>query len=439
MNQAEDDSAGPVFELTLRGLTHGAEAVGRLPSGKACFVPFAIPGERVRVEVVEERRSWARGRLVEILEPSADRVTAPCPYFGQERPDGTPRCGGCALQHVAPERQAAMKRQIVTEQLERIGRFTAPPVAETVTPEKFAYREQARFAVDPAGHLGFRRAGTHKIVPIDDCLLLTPEAQRVRTAAGDQWRGAKEVVVRAGQSRRGALVVTPGSGGMPELPEGDDAVAIAGPGRTVDLRGDATVHRSVAGLRYRVSPGSFFQAGTVGAEALVALVRAAAAVTRGETVLDLFAGVGLFSRALAAEGARVTAVESSRSAAQDARHNLADGEGAGDAEDLQAEVLTEPAEAVVHRFAEQARWFDVVVLDPPRRGAGPRLCVELPRLEPRAVVYVSCDPAALARDARVLVDAGLHLELVTPVDVFAQTASIESVAVLRGSSVPRSA
>src|SRR5690606_13367621 len=129
----------------LHGFTHGGEAVGRLPSGKACFVAYAIPGERVVVEVVEEHKRWARGRLVEVVEPSPDRVPAPCPYFGQDEA-GEPRCGGCALQHIAPERQAQLKRQVVVDQLEHIGKLSGPPVEDTVTPATFGYRCSARFA-----------------------------------------------------------------------------------------------------------------------------------------------------------------------------------------------------------------------------------------------------------------------------------------------------
>lgn len=413
----------PPVEITLHGVTHGGEAVGRLPSGKACFVPFAIPGERVLVRVTEERKSWARARLLEVLDASPDRVVPPCSYFGQEEDGGQPRCGGCALQHVSGARQAELKRQVVREQLERIGRFQDPPVAETVTPATFGYREQARFAVDAQGRLAFRRHGSHRTLPIDVCLLLSPPTQATREEAGDRWAGAEEVTVRTGDDDASALVVTPGPSGVPELPAGRAAVALVGAGGSVDLRGDATLQRTVSGVGYRVSPDSFFQAGGAAAEALVGLVLDAAAVEEGSDVLDLYAGVGLFARALAGLGARVTAVEANRSAADDARANLAD---------LEAEVLNEPAEQAVRRFAEQARWFDTVVLDPPRRGASPRLVADLARLEPRTVAYVSCDPAALARDARILVDAGLRLDLVTPVDAFAQTASIEAVAVFRG-------
>jgi 23S rRNA (uracil1939-C5)-methyltransferase len=436
MSPSPSRAPAQTHELELHGLTHTGEAVGRLPDGKACFVAGAIPGERVLVEVTEQHKRWARARLVEVRQASPDRVEPPCPYYGTPEPGGPPRCGGCALQHVAPARQAEMKRRIVTEQLERIGRFTGPPVAETLVPATQGYREQARFAVTPDGRLGFRGRGGHDVVAIDRCLLLTGETQRLREWAGDAWAGVDEVTVRSGQpdgdlpggsagvlpggSALGVLIISPGPAAIPPVPDGDVGVALSSARGTLALRGETTVTKRVGEATYRVSAGSFFQSGTLGAAVLVDLVRAAAAIQPGDTVLDLYAGVGLFARALAADGAHVTAVEADPSAADDARLNLVE---------YDADVRTGPAEAAVAEMAAAHRWFDVVVLDPPRRGAGAATTARLAELEPRTVVYVACEVAALARDARALVDAGLTLVEVTPVDLFAHTAAIEAVAV----------
>lgn len=410
-------------DLLLEGFTHGGEAVGRLPSGKACFVAYAIPGERVRVEIVDEQKRWARARLLAVLEPSADRVEPPCPFFGPGR------CGGCALQHIAPARQTQLKRQVVIDQLERIGGLAAPPVEATMTVGELGYRNQARFAVGDDGRLGYRRAGTHDIIPIDCCPLLHPAAQAVRGEAGDHWEGAAEVTVRAAVAGAGtAMCVAPGPGALPPLPPGMTPVAIVDEsGAAHALRGDPTVTERVGDFDYRVSAGSFFQVNTTGAERLVALVCESAAVQPGDTVIDLYAGVGLFSRPLAADGAAVVAVDSSTSACEDARHNLAS---------TTAAVVCEPVAAALRRFTAELRGtartagdgFAVVVLDPPRRGAGRDVCGRIATLRPRVIVYVSCDPAALARDAAVLARAGYRLARAVPVDQFAQTAAIEVVA-----------
>lgn len=405
-----------VHELDLDGFAHGGEAVGRRADGKACFVGYALPGERVRVEIVEEAKRWSRGRLLEVVQPSAERVEPPCPHFGPQR------CGGCQLQHASAEGQERLVARVVREQLERIGRLEAPPVLPTITPAPFAYRTRARFGVDEQGRLGFRRAGTHDLVAIDRCPLLTGPAQALRERAGDHWVGVKEVEVRVGlASGETALVVTPGAGGMPGLPATDDPVALRDDsGATVALRGDPTIHEEVAGRRFRISPASFFQSSVVAAEVLSDLVVEAAAPDAGTRALDLHAGVGLFAAALGRAGAEVVAVEKVAAAAADAWENLAD---------VDAEVIAGDALAVTRERAEEA--VDVVVLDPPRRGAGDRLCRALAATPATTVVYVSCDPAALARDARLLVDAGFRLEQVQPVDQFAQTAAVEAVATFR--------
>lgn len=402
-----------IAELDLTGITHGGEAVGRLPDGRACFVPYAIPGERVRVEVVEQRKRWARARVVEVLEASPDRVTAPCPYFGPQR------CGGCQLQHVASVAQPALKRRVLVEQLQRIGRIADPPVAETVTLAPFGYRNRARFGVDAEGRLGFRRAHSHDLEHIAACLLVERGVQELREQAGDDWRGVDEVELRVG-TEGAAIVVQPGATAVPTLPPGDAAVALAATrGPAAALRGDPTLRFDVEGLGgFRVSPTSFFQASTAGAAVLAELVREAAAVQEGETALDLHAGVGLFAAALALGGARVTAVEASTVAADDARANLGE----------RAEVVTADALAFVQERARTGVWHDVVVLDPPRRGAEAPLCRAIAAVEPRVVVYVSCDPAALARDAAILAEEGYALQRAVPVDQFAQTAQIETVA-----------
>lgn len=410
--------AASEVEITLHGLAHGGEAVGRLPDGKACFVPYGIPGERVRVRVTTERKRWARAELVAVIDASPDRIEPPCPYFGQGA------CGGCTLQHIAPDRQAALRRQVLVDQLERIGKVADPPVTEVVRAGDLGYRHQARFGVRRDGVLGFRRAGSHNLIPIDRCLLLDDATQALRERAGDAWAGAEEVAVRSAATGTTALVVHPGPGGLPPLPPGDDPVGVAGTGGVAALRGEPVLTHVVCGLEFRVSARSFFQANHRGAAALLRLVRTAAAAGPGDHVLDLYAGVGLFARGLAAAGAGVTAVESDRAACADARHNLA-------AVADRTEVVHGDVTQVVRGFVADGLAPDVVVLDPPRDGAGVDLARLVAALGAATVVYVACDPAALARDTRVLLDASYRLTQVVPVDQFAQTAHIEAVATFR--------
>jgi tRNA/tmRNA/rRNA uracil-C5-methylase (TrmA/RlmC/RlmD family) len=385
----------PEVVVTLHGFAHGGEAVGRMPDGKTVFVGHGIPGETVRVRVVQDRKRWCRAELVEVLEPSPDRVAPPCPYFGPGQ------CGGCTLQHIAPQRRRELQRQVVVDQLERLGRISAPPVTEVVTTGDYGYRSRARFWVGPDGRLGFHRHASHDVVPVDRCLLLDERTHARRRSAGDAWTGTDQVEVRTGV-------------------EGEAVIATRG--RTIQVAaGPEHLVESVDELRFRVSPRSFFQANRAGATVLLRLVRESVAAAAGDRVLDLYAGVGLFAAGLATDGADVTAVEGHAASAADARHNLPDS----------AEVLRAPVERTVTRLAAAGATFTAVVLDPPRRGAGQTVIDAVAQLAERVIVVVACDPAALGRDAGHLDRGGWRLDRAVPVDQFAQTGHIEVVATFR--------
>lgn len=398
-------------QITIQRLAHGGEGVGHLPDGRVCFVAGALPGELVGIEVLTEHRRWTRGRLLEVVQSSTDRVDPPCPYYGA--------CGGCDLQHLAPARQGEAKREILIGQLQHLAGIDDPQVAPVVPLPVEGYRSRARFAVAPDGRLGFRRGASHDVVAVDECLLLTPAAADVRRAAGDKWRGAEEVTVQAA-AQGGTVVVTPGPEGVQEVPEGDLPVALLDDhGNAIALRGDTTVVHDIDGVAFQVSAGSFFQASQAGAEALYRTVRTAAGAQAGDRALDLFGGVGLFAQPLAATGARVTLVEASLSACEDAEENLTG---------LGVDIIRGRAERIVRGMAKAAQQFDVVVVDPPRRGAGTELCGDIAALSPRTIVYVACDTAALARDAAQLIAAGYELADAVPIDQFGHTHHLETVA-----------
>jgi tRNA/tmRNA/rRNA uracil-C5-methylase (TrmA/RlmC/RlmD family) len=401
-----------VIELTLDGFAHGGSAVGRLPDGTACFVDYAIPGERVRVRVVDRRRRWARAELVEVVAPSPDRVEPPCPLFGPGR------CGGCKLQHIAPRRQAELLTTVIGDQLRRIGHFDVDDPAEMIRPhgeDGLGYRHRARFAVDPSGHLAFRRAGSHDLIAVDDCPLLTVGARKVLRRIAGGWHGAREVTLQVGTDGRAALGVRASAsepaGGDRKVKASAGNVAVPDDTPATDRR----VSYTVAGHTFHAGAASFFQASVAAAEQLAGLVRRLTSVTPGEHVLELYAGVGLLSAALASDGAHVTAVEASTAACRDARANTAG-----------LDVTVVRASAGPHIRLRSP--VDAVVLDPPRRGAGPEVMAWIATLRPARVTYVSCDPATFARDARALADHGFALTEVVGVDQFTHTGHVELVA-----------
>jgi len=402
------------IELRLTAMAHGGSALGRY-QGQVIFVPYAIPGEMVRVEIVESHARWARARLLDVLEPSAHRVEAPCPYFGPGR------CGGCQFQHIDYEAQAEFKRAVVQDQLQRLGGFQEANVVDIIgAAEPWSYRNHVQFSMTPEGYLGFLAAESHDIVPVKECLIIDPLLDDLWAALDMQWPQLYRLSLRCGSATGDLLAIF-------ELDHYEDfdidvdfpvsCVLLLADDEVVVLMGDPYLVEHVAGRDYRVSAGSFFQVNTAGAEALVALVAGYLAPAGSETLLDLYSGVGLFGLALAGEVARVVGIEADPSAAADYRHNA---RGPGHVELIQADV-----ETALAGFEEPV---DLVVLDPPRSGAGDQVMGHIARLAPGRVVYVSCDPATLARDARRLVEAGYQLREVQPVDLFPQTFHVESVA-----------
>jgi len=406
-------------EVVIDGFTHGGEGVARI-EGKAVFVAGTLPGERVMVRVLDDRKRWARAELVDVISPSDDRVEPPCPYVGS--------CGGCDLQHASPQAQRALKTRVVIEQLERLGGIQHPPVEPCrAVGTDLGYRNHAQFHAADDGRLGFRRAGSHDVVPIDQCLVLADEVQHLRNEVGDTT-GASAVAMRAhvvgdADPASAAVVVTPGPGGL-DLPGGEFDILLAQPGgNTVALRGSGTLSASVAGLSFSYPADGFFQINTSGAEALVGAVLDAVGDISGALVWDLYAGVGLLSIPLAKAGGEVVAVESHEASAHHADLNI-------DRHGVDIEVLALPVEKVTSGSLgpEGPDDPDVVVLDPPRAGAGPQVIKDLVRLSPATIVYVACDVAALARDARVFVEGGYQLISAVPLDLFPMTHHVEVVA-----------
>jgi 23S rRNA (uracil1939-C5)-methyltransferase len=419
----------PPIEINLDAIAHGGEAIGR-HAGKAIFVPYAIPGERVRIEIIEERDRWARARLLDVLEPSPDRVAPPCPYFG---PDA---CGGCQWQHIAYPRQAELKREIVADQLRRLGRIANPPVADIVALADpaadddatapaflaYGYRNNAQFALTPEGRLGFRRAASHDVTAVERCLLLEPRLDDLHAALDVAWPELIGVDLRAGTEVDDTLILFEAGGDeAPELEiDLPTACALLTRRGLTPLIGEPWVTIEVLGRRYRVSAESFFQVNTVGAAALVEIVTSYADPRPGDVLLDAYCGAGLFALALADLAGEVIGVESSASACEDFEFNAG--------EQTNISLHEGAVEQVLPALRSEGQRVDIVVLDPPRAGAGPEVIRELAALGPRRMVYVSCDPATLARDAVHLAAAGYRLIEAQPVDLFPQTFHVETVA-----------
>ncbi|HXS95232.1 MAG TPA: class I SAM-dependent RNA methyltransferase [Candidatus Limnocylindrales bacterium] len=384
----------------MEKLVYGGDGLARL-DGRVVFAPFVLPGERVRVRSELEKPGLVKASLAAVEQPSAERVPAPCPYFG--------RCGGCHYQHAGYDFQLSAKRQILVEELRRLGKVEPPSDIAIVAAEPWGYRNRAQLHIED-GRLGYREARSHKLCAIDRCPISSPRVNETIAIINGMLRDS-----RWPRFVRGIEVFTDEQSVQLNVLETD---------RPVARRFFEWCTEKIPGMvenaldyegRYRVSRNSFFQ---VNRFLLDKLVAAATAGASGDSALDLYAGVGLFSMALARSFGKVTAVESGSTAVRDLLFN-AERAGLGN---VSATAAT--TEAYLEKLETPP---DLVLLDPPRAGAGKIVVRRLAELKPRWVTVVSCDPATLARDLSGLLAAGYRIADMLLVDLFPQTYHLETV------------
>jgi tRNA/tmRNA/rRNA uracil-C5-methylase (TrmA/RlmC/RlmD family) len=420
-------------------VAHGGHFVAR-HEGRVIFVRHALEGELATVEVTEDLGgSFCRADAVAIAEPSASRVPAPCEHA---RPGG---CGGCDFQHIALSEQRRLKAAVVEEQLSRLAGLERAVTVEALDETGLRWRRRIRYAVAPNGQLGLRAHRSHAVIALDDCPIGAPgvgDQGSPPAPLGKRWPGRREIEVATDD--RGEVAITGYRADQPPprsqqrrrrgRSAGRDGGRRAAPER---LRaepefGPATLTYEVGGRVFSVRAAGFWQTHPAAAAAFSSVVLAAAAPLPGERVLDLYAGAGLFTVPLAAavgDSGQVVGVEGDRSAADDANHNLA---GLPQASVRASSVSAD----VVERLSAELGGVDVIVLDPPRTGAGRAVMQALTSCPARVIVYVACDPAALARDLRTAQDAGWELAELRAFDAFPMTHHVECIAVLRRADEP---
>lgn len=421
------------MKLRIEKPIYGGAGLARA-EGKAVFVPFSLPGEVVEAHLVEENRSYASAGLDAVIEPSAERMTAPCRYFGT--------CGGCHYQHAAYAAQLEMKAAILRETLER-ARIAEVPEIVPVFAEPLAYRNRVRLHVQrqPFG-LCYKRRNSHVHLPVETCPIAAPELQEdiaILNREGEglglgHWAQELELFTNADAS---ALLLSLWTGRSaqeaqqsitriwPQLQSLFPSLAGAGVfsaenrrgmSRLLAHAGEGALPYMAAGRRYRVSFGSFFQTNRFLPGRLVELATGEAS---GNTVWDLYAGVGLFSLPLTETFAEVTAVEVAASSVRDLRENL---------RGTRHRVVAAETAAFLRRALQQREPApDLVVVDPPRAGLSGEITTLLGKIRPRNMTYVSCDPATLSRDLAALLESGYRLRNMHLVDLFPQTFHLESV------------
>ena len=446
--------------LTIEKLIYGGDGLGRLPAdehgrGKAVFVPFVLAEEQIDATVIEEKPGFARARVNQIVEASPHRIPPACAYFA--------RCGGCHYQHATYEHQLAIKKEILRENLRRMAKLELPCEIEVHPSPPWNYRNRSRLQVRTAPEfaLGYFKFGSHQLLPVDQCPISSPLINR---GIATLWQAGKNgnppsglldvelfanaddtqllVEISCAAEAKRSLVKSWTEQLCAVMPEITGVVAFREAKRSktgsvqetlLSFGEDRLIYKTQSGV-YRVTAGSFFQTNRHLTDELLKIVTAGQS---GEVALDLYAGVGLFSRALAGDFRHIVSVEPSQTAFADLKYNLPKNGEAIQATAEQylngrpSEAGNRPGSMSEAALPSSERKPDLVIVDPPRSGLGERVARAVADLGASRIAYVSCDPATLARDLVLLLSAGYRIERAHLVDLFPQTYHLETVLHLR--------
>ncbi len=400
-----------LIEIELTGMAYGGEALGRLPDGRVVFVPFALPGEKVRARIWEDKKRYARAGLVEILSASPDRIPPHCIHYGT--------CGGCHYQHLPYKAQLAAKTAILGDQLERIGGISKPQVLPPAASQPWGYRNHVQFHLTPEGKIGYFTHDSSHVYPIQECHL--PQELINQVWPQLEFEGLPEferIAIRQGDEDKLLLILESNDPLPPQvsIEELDISAVHLSPAGSLVLAGSPAISIDVLGRAFQVSAGSFFQVNTQMAEAMVGYVLEELSLPVDAVVLEVYCGAGLFSAFLATRAGRLVGIESSPDACRDFVVNLDEFEN--------VELYEAPAEQVLPGLDVQP---DLVLVDPPRVGLSRHTLQSVVNFAPPTLIYISCDPATLARDARQIIQHGYQLQSTKVFDLFPQTYHIESV------------
>ncbi|MGE5422475.1 MAG: 23S rRNA (uracil(1939)-C(5))-methyltransferase RlmD [Ignavibacteriales bacterium] len=426
------------LRIEITGLNHQGEGVGRA-DGVVYFVPFTVPGDVVDIEETERMRRYRRGRILNVVHPSDDRTEPAC--LIQEN------CGGCGLHHMNYPAELSLKTRLVVDSLERIGHLSGVKVNRTMgmlNPNN--YRNKVTFHIqhDPKMSLGFYQSGSHQVVPVRDCQIISPEMIEVvnvlEAAMAENPEGLQdltEVVVRQSYHTREIMIIFMtnteiqtanvkdiASKAMRVIPQITTVAIMAPTGQPWIIEGSGHLNDKMAGLNFTISPGAFFQTNTQMAEILANKVLEYADLTGHEIVIDGYCGIGTLALPLAKMAGKVIGVELNQAAIDDALDNAA-ANGLTNTEFVTGNC----AEAIPYLLAH-SKDIDLVVLDPPRQGVEKPVLEALVNNRPPRIIYVSCHPGTLARDLQQLVQGGYVITEVQPIDMFPHTPHVECVVLM---------
>lgn len=414
------------MQSLVQGISHNGEGVCRI-DGKACFVPFVIPGESIELEKTEEKKNFSRGRLLKLIESSDDRIDPACPYFEQ--------CGGCAYQHMNYQRELRLKQDIVKQSLKRIGRIDTEVNPALEMNEPWAYRNKVTWHIKREKEryiMGYYQNNSNHLLDIVICPLLSPQMQELSLYLRKHLEELNlpdkcEIIIRQSSTTGQLMLVFLKAQAkrikLDELAgyEGLSSIFCVENDKVIKLYGNDCLVEKIMGITYEISPLAFFQVNPIQTIKLYQQVYKYLDIQKEDSILDAFCGTGSISLQLASYARRVVGIEDYNEAVIDARHNA-------DLNQINnCEFISGACEKVIPELDEQ---FDLLVLDPPRAGCKPEALEAIKKINPCRIVYVSCNPATLARDLKILLEGPYMLEEVQPVDMFPRTHHVECVVLL---------
>jgi 23S rRNA (uracil1939-C5)-methyltransferase len=408
------------MQVRIDGITHKGEGVGRI-NGKATFIPLAIPGETIEMEIIQERSKFIRGRLKQVLEPSPDRVEPECPHF--------PTCGGCHFQHVSYEKQLALKRQIVQDNLQRIAGIASEVKPVIASPNRWNYRNKVTWHVRE-DKLGYYQEGSHDLLPILSCKIISQPLQLISREIRyflqqHPLTGNGEITVRYSHNTEDSMLVLSGFSYIPsawlELKSLSANAVHINNGQIRVLWGSKYWQETLGTMKFMIPAASFFQVNHSQAEQIVALLLKELPLTTDMHLVDLYCGVGALTLNLASMVRKVTGIEEFLPSIEYARLN-AELNGIEN-----ATFYCGTSETVFPNLSEH---MDVLMVDPPRAGCHPDVIKAIVHQQPEHLAYVSCNPGTLARDLGRLKEFGYTPNLIQPIDMFPQTYHVECVTLM---------
>ncbi|MBX3036498.1 MAG: class I SAM-dependent RNA methyltransferase [Anaerolineales bacterium] len=418
-----------IFEITLEKFTYGGDAMGRLPDGRAVFVPFGLPNEIVKIKLTQEKQNFARGEIIEIIKTSPERIQAKCKHFfsplllGEGL--GVRSCGGCHYQNLSYENQLKAKTEILSDQLRRIGKIENPPIQKMIpSPNEWNYRNNIQFHLTNEGKLGFINSKGNSAFAIEECHLPDKEIDSFwKELNFESNLNLERVSLRSGDENDLMLILESESLETPELEiEADVSVIHVYENHPIVIAGQDHIFIKVLDKVFKISASSFFQVNTKMVEKMVEHLITQLPITNSAiTLLDIYCGVGLFSKFFASKYEKVIGIESSPSACEDFVFNLDEFDN--------VDLYEGTAENILPKLEKQINTPTHVIVDPPRAGIDKLALDAIIKLKPQIIAYVSCDPSTLARDAARLMNGGYKLKQVTPFDLFPQTYHIESISI----------